>query len=453
LSKKYTYEEIKYFIEVESKSGCKLISKEYIDTKKELEIKCNCETPFNVRFDSFKYKNQRKCKVCNKLINWNLEKIKNYISNFSLKLLSNKYKNNRTKLTAQDDDGYMYVFNIHDFTSGHKPEKFHKSSPYTIYNIKLWIYLNDKPFKLLSNIYKGNSKKIKWKCLKDDCGEEFEASWNSIFTDGGCGYCHGLQVGLSNCLATKNPELAKEWHPILNGDLTPYDVTCGSNKDVWWLCSKNPKHKWHTAVSDRNNGNGCPYCAGLYPSDDYNLLYDNPELCKEWDYKKNKKSPEEFTPNSSKSVWWICKKCGHNWPAIINARNKKNGKSIGCPKCNESKGEKRIEKYLISKDLYYIYQYKIKKCKNKRVLPFDFGIFYDKGKIKLRIIIEYDGIFHYEDIFNKPKEFKKQQLNDEIKNTYCKNNNIRLLRIPYWDFDNIEKILEKELIKKEENLW
>lgn len=69
-------------------------------------------------------------------------------------------------------------------------------------------------------------------CLKDSCGEEFELSWNAVLTGQSCGYCVGQKAGLSNCLATKNPELTKEWHATKNGDLTPYNVTCGSNKKL-----------------------------------------------------------------------------------------------------------------------------------------------------------------------------------------------------------------------------
>ena len=42
-------------------------------------------------------------------------------------------------------------------------------------------------------------------------------------------------------LAYRFPELSKEWHPTKNGDLTPYDVTVGSHKKVWWICSKGHK--------------------------------------------------------------------------------------------------------------------------------------------------------------------------------------------------------------------
>ncbi|MBQ03731.1 hypothetical protein CL673_03350 [Candidatus Bathyarchaeota archaeon] len=59
-------------------------------------------------------------------------------------------------------------------------------------------------------------------------------------------------------LADRNPELAKEWHPIKNGDLTPAQVTPGSGKKVWWRCSRG--HEWEAMVKSRTRGTGCPYC-------------------------------------------------------------------------------------------------------------------------------------------------------------------------------------------------
>ena len=66
--------------------------------------------------------------------------------------------------------------------------------------------------------------------------------------------------------------------------------------------------------------------------------------------------------------------------------------------------------------------------------------------------VEYDGIGHFEPInFNGINDkranegFKKQKLHDQIKDKYCLDNNIKLIRIPYWEFDNIENILKQEL--------
>ncbi|WP_375091209.1 zinc-ribbon domain-containing protein [Peribacillus sp. RS7] len=63
-----------------------------------------------------------------------------------------------------------------------------------------------------------------------------------------------------NDLLTANPQLANEWHPEKNGDLKPTDVTKGSNKRVWWLCSV-CGHEWNIPVKNRNKGSGCPKCA------------------------------------------------------------------------------------------------------------------------------------------------------------------------------------------------
>jgi hypothetical protein len=61
-------------------------------------------------------------------------------------------------------------------------------------------------------------------------------------------------------LQVLNPILAKEWHPIKNGKLTPGDVTPHSNKKAWWMCKKG--HEWEARISSRSQGNGCPYCSG-----------------------------------------------------------------------------------------------------------------------------------------------------------------------------------------------
>lgn len=161
------------------------------------------------------------------------------------------------------------------------PLRFHTSNIYTIQNIKLWCKLEDKPFELISEVYNGNSKKLQWQCLRRDCGEIFDLGLNSIISmNCGCQFCSGQKVGILNCLATKNPTLAKEWHPTKNGDLTPYDVTVSSTKSVWWQCSKN--HEWEREVSVRNSGNNCPYCSGHKVDLSNCLATLNLELASEW---------------------------------------------------------------------------------------------------------------------------------------------------------------------------
>ena len=79
----------------------------------------------------------------------------------------------------------------------------------------------------------------------------------------GCPYCAGRKVlpGF-NDLGTLAPRVAAQWHPTLNGALTPADVTAGSRKKVWWRCDEG--HVWQAAIYSRTGGRqcGCPVCAG-----------------------------------------------------------------------------------------------------------------------------------------------------------------------------------------------
>lgn len=109
----------------------------------------------------------------------------------------------------------------------------------------------------------GSHEKIWWKC---DKGHSYQAAPYSR-TRGcgsGCPYCAGRKVLAGfNDLETLKPDLAQEWYEPLNGDLTPSDVTPGSNKKVWWRCSEG--HVWEACVYSRTRfkGSGCPVCAGV----------------------------------------------------------------------------------------------------------------------------------------------------------------------------------------------
>ena len=61
-----------------------------------------------------------------------------------------------------------------------------------------------------------------------------------------------------NILRIFNPTVSKEWHATKNGILTPREVTAGSDKKVWWQCSKG--HKWGATIKNRNKGTGCLTC-------------------------------------------------------------------------------------------------------------------------------------------------------------------------------------------------
>lgn len=118
----------------------------------------------------------------------------------------------------------------------------------------------------------------------------------------------------------------------------------------------------------------------------------------------------------------------------------------GCPKCSESVGERTISNLLLDKDISFKKQYKIPTCRSQRVLAYDFAIFKNE---KLCGLIEYQGKQHYKPfgkISNSKvalEEFKKVQLRDQIKQEFCKANNIPLLLIPYTQLKNIEMLIDQ----------
>lgn len=106
-----------------------------------------------------------------------------------------------------------------------------------------------------------SNRRVWWRC---ELGHEWQASISSrTLGQTGCPYCANRKVLAGfNDLEALEPKIAAQWHPTLNGTLTPKDVTAGSRRKVWWLCPEG--HVWKTAVYARTGAKrtGCPACAG-----------------------------------------------------------------------------------------------------------------------------------------------------------------------------------------------
>ncbi len=112
-----------------------------------------------------------------------------------------------------------------------------------------------------------------------------------------------------------------------------------------------------------------------------------------------------------------------------------------CPLCSISKGERVIYNFLKNNKFNFKREYTFKDLKgiNDGILRFDFAVFKNN---KLHCLIEYDGLQHYEVCFNSEYNFKRTQSHDKLKNKYCQDNNIKLIRIPYYRYKDIEIILK-----------
>ncbi|MCK6584650.1 MAG: zinc-ribbon domain-containing protein [Anaerolineales bacterium] len=137
-------------------------------------------------------------------------------------------------------------------------------------------------------------------------------------------------------LADAYPEIAAQWHPAMNGDLTPKDVSIGSSRKRWWICPKVPEHVWDARVNARVKGRGCPYCSGKrkFGYEYKSFAEAHPEVVVEWHPTKNGDlTPDKVPEGSSIVVWWKCSSNPkHEWEAKVQYRKSLTG-SGSCPIC------------------------------------------------------------------------------------------------------------------------
>jgi hypothetical protein len=131
-------------------------------------------------------------------------------------------------------------------------------------------------------------------------------------------------------------------------------------------------------------------------------------------------------------VMWNCTciKCGTKKEVIGSSL--KNGSSQSCGCTRISHGEQKIKELLEENNIPFEKEKIFEDCKNKKTLPFDFYV-------NDNYIIEFDGIQHFKATrgWNNEEKFATTKEHDRIKNEYCFNNNIPIIRIPYTHLDNI----------------
>ena len=266
--------------------------------------------------------------------------------------------------------------------------------------------------------YVNMNTKIWHKCQLD--GTQWKMSPNAIVNQGcGCPQCNSKR---------KTHEQYTAELFLVNPNIEVVEEYIDSNTPILHHCLID-EHKWKASPSHTLRGTGCPKCGGSLKltNEEFvaKLAQVNPDI----------EALEEYNGGKNK-IAFRCKIDGHVWETRPDGTL--DGK--GCPKCQETKGEKSIRHWLEDQKIEYVYQKTFDDCKDKKVLPFDFYL------PDHNILIEYDGEQHFEpiDFAGRGEEWALQQLkitqrHDNIKNIYCQQNNIRLLRIPY--FKNVEEEL------------
>lgn len=282
---------------------------------------------------------------------------------------------------------------------------------------------------------------IRVKCI--NCNHEYDISLAYLKNNTKCIYENSIAYYIEVELGK---DLNKYWNWEKN-NINPYYTYKNSNLSVTMKCTEKDYHDdYPVVIKDFYRGCRCPYCTNrngkIHPKDSFGALY--PEKAKHWDYKKNNKSPYEVAPKTANKYWFKCEECGKSFKRSLSSLTTYNADMVICKNCHISKGERIIKDYLINNNFYFIHD-----------KPYFKDLLSDLGRRlrpdfilpNERVWIEYDGRQHYElqKGWQTKENFKRLQKHDELKNNYAKQHNWKLIRIPYYDFENIEEVLNNIL--------
>jgi very-short-patch-repair endonuclease len=311
-----------------------------------------------------------------------------------------------------------------------------KTAKKTLNEFKKEVFdLEKGEYTVLSEKYINNKTKIKMKHNNESCGHhEYYVTPHMFICGRRCPKCAKKKKKkafdkLNNSRKKDLNEFKKEVKQWSNNQYLIKSKNYINNNTKLKFYHKKCKNDFLMTPNDFQQGHRCPYCAGIK-----HKTYD--EFLEDF---YNSVDPEEYEvvsnsyKNTQTKMEFHHKKCGNNFkmrPSDILRGQR-------CPHCQESKGERKIRKWLEKNNINFKSEFTFKECKNIRVLPFDFYVDSES------LLIEFDGIQHYEivEIFGGEKGLKETKRNDKIKNNFCKENGISLLRIPYWEYGNINKIL------------
>ena len=403
----YTHQEVKEYIE---SFGYELISKEYKNNRQKLTVKCPEGHITEVTFDHFK--RGSRCRECMPNKRKSIEEIRNFMATEGYELLSSEYRNSKQKLEIKCPKGHVYKQTWREFQAGYRCSECGGTKRKSYEEVKE--YIEKEGYTLLSKEYINNSTNLDMLCPQ---GHKYNANFNNFKKGYRCKKCAGLE--------TVEFEYVKEYlfeqynYTYIGGEYK------NAKSELLIKCDKG--HEFTTNWNKIQQGKcHCREC--------YNEYWYNKE--KEYANKYGFEIINKEYANMQTKIKFKCSK-GHIFKKTFNAF--KSNKS--CPYCSASSGEYAISLILDKLRIDGIFQHTFPNCKDVQVLPFDFYL------PQYNLIIEYDGKQHFEIVpqFDGEEGFIKRIIHDAIKNQYCEDNNINILRIPFWEFDNIEELITNKL--------
>lgn len=359
---------------------------------------------------------------------WDLNSARDYFKKEGYTLVSQEYKNKREKMTVICPKGHHIEISLDTFTKGTRCGECYRNAKRrtprnSFENIKK--IFKDRGYKLTSKTYV-TGQYLEYICDKGHSGKTLLPNFKS---GRGCSLC-GREKARESIINNGFTLEDKKLYANSRGYELIEDRFFLSNDKVTLKCPRG--HKWRAIWGNFSKGRDCPQCSEedrlnrhykIIESNGYQILDTN-----------------GYRGGHTK----ITLKCqnGHIWRPTWGSFSKGNR----CCHCQRSLGEEKVATVLDKYSVTYTPQFRFLKCCDKGTLPFDFYL------DDLNVCIEYDGKQHYVPVgFGKKKNedleqiFDDRKKKDSIKDVFCENNGIKLIRIPYWEYDNIENILIKEL--------
>jgi transposase-like protein len=291
---------------------------------------------------------------------------------------------------------------------------------------------------------KHNATYIRVKCPY--CDEEYDVVKYSFINrkDKCTNCCNAYENSFAYYIQQELKEPLNKYWDWKKNELNPYLIYKGAKKIVYIKCVKNNQHgSYKTTGHQFSRGDRCPYCSTrrgkVHPLDSFGTLY--PDKAKYWS-PNNDKSSYEVTPKSHKKYKFICQECGSEFERELKVLNRSDTGVI-CINCNSSQLETKTKNILEKYNINYKTQ-----VKYEGLLGLGNGnLSYDFYLPDYNLLIECQGEQHksWQKTWMSKKDFERQLEHDKRKRNYAKEHNINLLEIWYYDMDNIEGILIKEL--------
>lgn len=443
----YSIDNIKNYLKLNG-IDCEIISDTFTSVSDfNLQFKCtNCGKPFTCSWHHFKKRKYYYCDECLRTIEGVFKKrlskefVYNEYKKFGLTMFDkNSYTTSDKLIHCYDEDGYKYTIKYGNLAQGKMPMKAIYTNPYSIENINHFLELNNSDTRCVSIEYVREDVDMDFIC--GVCDKPFKRTWANIGSS--------IHLMCEDCqIVERGKNHRVQMGAVLDGfykmELKLLDTNYTRNHKRL-LCEDKYGYRGFVCYNAqqkvaRSSRTGFSYFSLKYNKE--NFIYNANHYCEINGIQTRVLEICKVKEHQSATILCKCE-CGEEYITSINSF--RSGKTR-CDKCSNiiSRYEQLVINYLRKNKIKYTRQKKFSDCRNILPLPFDF---YVKD---FNMLIEVDGQGHYQvcNFHGCSKEqglksFESTKINDGIKTKYCKDNNINLLRIPYWEFEDktyIEKL-------------